>query len=276
MNRIQEIVFFGKPGSFTHTVAQKISRSQKLVSQETIRDVLDYVKKSPHRQGIIPIENTSGGMVPDTIDNLMSKQNSLVILDEYALNVKLHLLARKGTRIQKIYSHFMPFHHCQKWLKKYYPRVTCIPVESTSQAAQRAFSEEGTAAIAQERSAKEYKLQMIRKNIGDYPLNITQFYRIGHPTPPSPKATETSLCMILKDEVGSLHEALSIFSQNKVNLRRIMSRPVPGKVNQYIFFLSVEASTREPQMKKALLQAKKIVADIRILGCYPVHAPFES
>lgn len=277
MNPIKEIVYFGKPGSFTHTVAQRVALpSQKLTSQESSAAVFAYVQKSKSRQGIVPLENTSGGMVPDTIDALMSPQNKLVILDEFALNIKLHLLASKAGKIEKIYSHFMPFHHCQKWLKKHYPKVTCIPVESTSQAAQRASQELHTAAISQRISAQEYGLKILHENIGDYPLNITQFCRIGHAQKISAQAQETTLCMILKDEVGSLHQALSIFAQNKVNIRRIMSRPLPGKVNQYIFFLSIEAPLHNTAMKKAIAQAKHQAASLRILGCYPVHAPFET
>ncbi len=274
--KLKELVYFGKSGSFTHTVAKRISKSSILVSKSTIQEVVDYVKEDPSRQGVIPIENTSGGMIVDTIDSIVSRTNTLTIQHEYALNIRLHLMVKRSGAIKKIYSHFAPLHHCKNWIKENYPLADCVPVDSTSEAADRASKEKGAAAIAQAVSAQEYGLKIIKRNIGDHPLNITQFYLIGHPSSIKKSAQETSLSITLKDHVGSLQKALAGFAKYKLNLRRIISRPMGGKINRYLFFLSIDAPIGDPLMDKSIALVRKTSEEVRVLGSYPVHAPFET
>ncbi len=273
---LKELVYFGKSGSFTHAIAKKIGKSRTLISKDTIAEVLDYVRQDLSREAIVPIENSSGGMIVATIDELVSSENSLVIKEEYSLNVKLHLMAKGPSKILKIYSHFVPFHHCTQWLKSNHPHAEQVVVNSTSEAAKLVSMEKNAAAIAQISSAKEYNLKILNRNIGDYATNITQFYLLGHPSKDRKKGEETSLSVVLRNKAGSLHDFLSIFAKNGVNLKRIMSRPIPGRVNNYVFFFSVEADINDPSMQKSVKQAGKLTPDLRVLGSYPVHPPFDS
>lgn len=273
---LNELVYFGKPGSFTHLVAKRIGKNRRLVSKETVAEVLHYVQAAASREGIVPIENSSGGMILDTIDGLVAKTNTLSIRDEYSLNVKLNLMACSSGKITRIYSHFVPFHHCHQWLKLNYPEASQIIVQSTSEAAELASRERGAAAISQKSSAKKYGLKILHQNIGDHAHNLTQFYLLSHCEKPSVQAIETSLSVVLKNKTGSLYQFLGIFAKNRVNLKRIMSRPLAGTPNGYLFFLSVEASSGDRKMIKSLKEAAKMGAQIRLLGSYPVHRSFES
>ncbi|MCE0497718.1 MAG: hypothetical protein LV481_07215 [Methylacidiphilales bacterium] len=270
-----ELVYFGKPGSFTHLVAARIAGKSKLISRDTVGEVFDYVKKKKNARGIVPIENSSAGMILETVNNLVN-DSGLFIQDEYALNVKLALLGKEGRAVKNIYSHFAPFHHCQNWLKKHYPNAERCVVDSTSAAARVASRERFAAAIAPISAAAKYNFDILHFPIGDSPENLTQFFLLGHEKTPSKHVQQTSLSVVLKNQVGSLCNFLTCFAQEGINLKRIMSQPIVGQPNNYIFFIGIEAPISNKSMKRAMEASRTYCTKMRILGSYPVHPPFES
>ncbi len=270
-----KLAYFGKPGSFTHMVAKRTAGDCKLVSRDTVQEVFNYIKKDKTARGIVPVENSSGGMILPTIENLVNDFD-LVIQDEYAINVKLALLAKGPGPIKKVYSHFAPFHHCEKWLKEHYPDAIKSIVNSTSEAAKIAAIEPNTAAIAPAATAKKYGLKVLHDSIGDSDKNLTQFFILGHGPNRSQKPRQTSLSVVLKNQVGSLGSFLGPFAKEGINLKRIMSQPLIGQPNNYVFFIGIEAPLSNPAMKLALEAAKPFCKELRVLGSYPVHPPFES
>ncbi|HUB68359.1 MAG TPA: prephenate dehydratase domain-containing protein [Candidatus Methylacidiphilales bacterium] len=270
-----ELIYFGKPGSFTHLVAGRIAGNAKLISRATVGEVFDYVKKKKNARGIVPIENSSAGMISESVDNLVNG-SGLTIQDEYALNVKLALLGKNGYVVKKIYSHFAPFHHCQSWLKKHYPQAEQCVVDSTSAAAKLAAMERFAAAIGQASAAAKYHLDVLHFPIGDSRENLTQFFLLGHGKTASKNVQQTSLSAVLKNQVGSLCNFLTCFAREGINLKRIMSQPIVGQPNNYIFFIGVEAPVTGEPMKKAMEASRRYCKEIKVLGSYPVHPPFES
>jgi prephenate dehydratase len=270
-----ELVYFGQPGSFTHIVAGRIAGKSKLVSRDTVGEVFDYVRKKKNARGIVPIENSSAGMILEAVDNLVN-DSGLFIQDEYAINVKLALLGKEGRAVKKIYSHFAPFHHCQNWLKKHYPEAERCVVDSTSAAAKLAGGERFSAAIAPLSAAAKYHLEVLHYPIGDSHENLTQFFLLGHEQTASRDVRQTSLSVVLKNQVGSLCSFLTCFAREGINLKRIMSQPIVGQPNNYIFFIGVEAPTSNKAMKKAMEASRPYCKELRVLGSYPVHPPFES
>jgi chorismate mutase/prephenate dehydratase len=271
----QELVYFGKPGSFTHLVAGRIAGKAKLISRATVGEVFNYVKKKKTARGIVPIENSSAGMIVDTVENLVNEPG-VVVQDEYALNVKLALLGTEGRAVKKIYSHFAPFHHSQGWLKKHYPGAEQCVVDSTSAAARLAAKDKNAASIGPMSAAKKYRLDVLHFPIGDTRQNLTQFFLLGHEKTVSPGVRQTSVAAVLKNQVGSLCNFLTCFAKEEINLKRIMSQPIVGQPNNYVFFISVEAPISDKAMKRALQASRTYCKVIRVLGSYPVHPPFES
>jgi chorismate mutase/prephenate dehydratase len=270
-----ELVYFGPPGSFTHIVAEQIAGKSTLVSRGTVTQVFQYVKNKKNARGIVPIENSSGGMIEQTVDNLVN-DSDLFIQEEYAINVKLALLGKEGRPIKKIYSHFAPFHHCQNWLKKHYPDAEQSIVDSTSAAAKLASQERYAAAIAPVSAAAKYGLDALHFPIGDSDENLTQFFLLGHEKTASKNLQQTSLSVVLKNHVGSLCSFLTCFAKESINLKRIMSQPIVGQPNNYVFFIGIEAPINDKAMKTAMSASRSYCKEIRVLGSYPVHPPFES
>ncbi len=280
-----EIAYFGKPGSFSHLVAQKVAASQQIAEQhltpcETVHDVFHHTQRDPSRLGVVPIENSSAGMIESTIDHLINERGPLQILGEYALNVRLALLAKNHGEIRLISSHFAPLQHCELWLKEHYPGVATEVSESTSSAAHRASLEPGVAAIAPLSSAARYALETVQFPIGGNIKNLTQFFLMGHPacllSAAESTPRETSLAAVLKNQVGSLCKFLTPFADFKINLKRIKSLNVYGQPNTYVFFVGIESNIAEPAMTAAMESAGQQCHELRLLGSYPVHPSFDS
>ncbi len=272
------VAYLGPEGSFSHLVARKrYGNGTTLVPCPSVDEVFDYLDETPDCLAVVPIENSSGGIITATVDRIVSEQSRIHIREEIALNVKLALLGREGDSISKIYSHFAPFHHCEKWLKTHYPKAQQVTTPSTSNAVIFASQEKGSAAIGPRENAERYGLDVLHYPIQAEVPNVTQFFVVGHEAnPPSPENTKTSLAVELPDSSGSLFHFLEPFAKSGVNLKRIESRPIMGQPNKYRFFVEIEGSSVDDAAVEALKAAEAVSLRIRNLGSYPASSRFDS
>lgn len=269
-----EVGYLGPDGSFASMLARKRYAGSALVSLASIPEVLEFTAGSDERKGIIPVENSSGGIIYDTIDALIADEAGLKIQEELGIAVKLAFLGRKDESIDAIYSHFAPIRHCHLWIRRNYPDARVQILSSTSESVRRASQEKNAAAIASRDSAGIYGLDVLEYPIEGGIPNVTNFFTLGHEDNRAGK--DTSLIVQLKNQFGSLHEFLGPFARHGVNLKRIISRNVIGQPNTYVFFVGVEASLAEDKMQRAMAEAYDIAHSIRSLGSYPVLDPVSS
>src|SRR4051812_20675680 len=135
------IACLGPEGSFSHLVATQRFPDAPLEMLGSVEEVFDWLEDKPDAHGIVPIENSSGGIILATVDRIMHPHCILKIQEELTLDVKLALVGHRDQPVEIIYSHFMPFYHCDEWLKQHYPNVKRVTTASTSQAAGRAVGE---------------------------------------------------------------------------------------------------------------------------------------
>jgi prephenate dehydratase len=242
-----------------------------------IGEVFDFLRTQPSALGIVPIENSSGGFIIDTVDRLVDERCGLSILEELTLDVKLALLGQAGAEVQTIHSHAMPFFHCDEWLKAHYPDAKRIVEPSTAKAAEKAAALSSAAAIGPRQNAQRHGLTLLHFPIaGDIP-NITQFYLLGHSeNAASTENNRTALVVELPDRPGSLCRFLTPLSDAAINLKRLESRPIRGQPNKYRFYIEIAGSPAEPHFKTALDQTRADGAQIHSLGSYPAGRWFES
>jgi chorismate mutase/prephenate dehydratase len=272
----QRIACLGPEGSFSHLVTSQRFPETQPDLLPSIEAVFAWLEDKPDALGVVPIENSSGGLVLASIDRLMDPKCQLRVREELTLDVKLALLGRRGQPIEVIYSHYMPFFHSDEWLKQNYPNAKRVPVASTSQAAERAASEPNAAAIGSRGNAERCQLDLLQYPIEENIINITQFFVIGHqPNPPTPH-DRTALVVELPDKPGILCSFLTPFSEAAVSLKRIESRPVRGQPNTYRFYIEIEGSPAHPVVADALEKANHIASRIHQLGSYPTGIRFES
>lgn len=271
------IACLGPEGSFSHLVAMQRFPGVPVTTLANVGEVFDFLTGAREALGIVPIENSSGGFIIDTVDRLVDERCTLRILEEIALNVKLALLGRSGQRVEIICSHPMPFFHCDDWLRQHYPDARRVSTASTAAAAAKAASEPGTAAIGPRQNAEKHRLDLLHFPIAGEVPNITQFYLIGHrANSPSPANNRTALVVELPDRPGSLCRFLTPLSDAAVNLKRLESRPIRGQPNKYKFFIEIEGSPAEPAVSDALDQTRADGATLHDLGSFPAGTMFES
>lgn len=274
---LTEVAFLGPIGTYSHLVAEKrFGRKCKLVPFPSILQVCTYVSKKPARRGIIPIENSSGGTIYETIDILMANDPKIYIAEELSLDVKLALLGRKSERIETLYSHFAPLEHCAHWLQENLPHVQKRVVSSTAMAARHASDETGSVAIGNRRLASLNGLNVLKYPIATEVPNITMFLSIAGQKVVLPGKKKTTLMAKLPNSPGSLCTFLETFRKHNVNLSRILSRPIRGCPREYAFIVDIQGALTETQVKKALLLARKVCVELKIIGSYPTRRPYRS
>ncbi|MFA5859545.1 MAG: prephenate dehydratase, partial [Elusimicrobiota bacterium] len=264
------IGYFGPETTFTHMAAYKtFGSTAKYLPLKTIRNVFEEVEKKRVDYGVVPIENSTEGVVNHTLD--MFVDSNTKICAETFLGIAHYLLSRNTEigEIKRVYSHQQPLAQCRNWLDSHIPGVELIETRSTAEAAFIATREHLSAAIASELAAKKYNLNVLAKNIEDLEENITRFLVIGQNITQPSGSDKTSVMLSIKDRVGALHDILLPFSKNKLNLTKIESRPSRKRVWEYVFFVDIEGHCDDSSVKKALKMLEKYCVFVKVLGSYP-------
>ncbi len=265
-----KVAFFGPKATFTHLAAmQQFGLSAELVPQKSIPAVFEDVGKGRAQYGVVPVENSTEGMVSHTLDMFM--ESDLKINAEVLLEIHHYLLSRTGRfeDIKKIYSHPQPIAQCRDWLAENLPNVPVVDVASTAVAAQIVSEDYTAAAIASELAATMYDLKVVRERIEDQVNNFTRFLVIGKKLAATSGGDKTSLMFSVKDEVGILYRMLEPFAKRGINLSKIESRPLKKKAWEYIFFLDLMGHINDPVIDEAVQELKQCCQFVKVLGSYP-------
>ncbi len=272
-----EVAFLGPRGTYSHLVAEKrFGKSARQIPLPTIMEVCRHASRTPGAYGIVPIENSSGGAIFETVDILLANKPRVHIREELSLEVNLALLGRRDEKIKTLYSHFAPLEHCGAWVRKNLRRVEKRVVASTAVAALWAAAETGAAALGSRRLAQLYGLQILRYPVQADVPNLTSFILISGRREPPVNPTKTTLSARLPNVPGSLCTFLDVFRSQDVNLSRIVSRPIPGCPREYAFLLDVTGGDHERRIERSLAAAIKVSTRLRVAGSYPCRRPYVS
>jgi chorismate mutase/prephenate dehydratase len=268
--------YFGKAGSFTHVAAARRFPKEQLGECPTVEEAFARLLAGEFDHILVPIENASSGIITNTADQLMRLAKSpegaaLQIREALVMRIELALMARADTKaIAKIYSHRAPFDHSRDWLAKHYPQAEQIIVESTSEAAALAAKEKGAAAIAGTQALEQNGLRIVSKKVGSEVANQTTFIVIGPALARPAKATHTSIVFELPHVPGSLVAVMQVLSRRKLNLTKILSRPIPGRFEEYRFMIEFHGATPTAVVVDALARIKRLTTFLAVIGSYPV------
>jgi prephenate dehydratase len=271
-----EIAYLGPEGSFAHMVAKQRYPKNPLVPLRSVTEVFDFLQTHEQGKGVVPIENSSGGLIVPTVDGIIDNALSVIIEEELSVDVRLALLGRKGEAIRTVFSHFAPLHHCESFLKANYPAAKTVACASTSCAAEEASKDKNAAAIGPIVNAELYDLEVIEYPILKDVPNVTQFYVVGHTRQDAASAAKTALVVGLPNQPGSLCKFLEPFAQNLVNLTRIQSRPIIGEPNTYRFLIEIRGNTGESSVKQAIQSAGAVATHVYDVGSFPVRDRYQS
>jgi chorismate mutase/prephenate dehydratase len=265
------IAYLGPEGTFSHQAAlRKFGELACLSGVPTITDVFAAVESGRTKLGIVPVENTTEGVVTETLDALA--EFDVTICAESVLRISHDLLSGSGRLedVRRVASHPQPLAQCRRWLDGYLPDVERVETASTAIAARLAAEDDSTAAIGSSIVGGVYALRVVEASIEDRSDNSTRFLVIGKEQLPSSGNDLTSVVFtIRKDEAGGLHRLIEPMARLGVNLTSIQLRPFKGKPWEYLFFLDLEGHQTEAAVAEALEVAAKVANSTRILGSFP-------
>ena len=264
------VAFLGPKATFTHlTCLKHFGESADYVPQINVSEVFDAVERGVADFGVVPIENSSEGIVSNTLDLFVD--HNLLICGEILVEVAHDLLSVTGDieHVKKIYSHPHAIAQCRGWLERNMRGISVFDVESTARAAELAADDPSAAAIAGEAAAKIYGLATIRKRVQDNTNNFTRFIIIGKISPKRTGNDKTSIIFAARDEIGALYLMLEPFAKYQVNLTKIESRPVKKKAWEYLFFLDMEGHISVDPVGRAVDELRTRAQYLKILGSYP-------
>jgi chorismate mutase/prephenate dehydratase len=269
LEKSMAVAYFGPEATFTHQAAiRKFGSSLRYAAQKTIADVFAEVSKNRADYGVVPVENSTEGVVTHTLD--MFVDSDLKIVAQIVLRIQHCLLSYgKRSQVKKLFTHPQALAQCRSWVREFLPEVEIVETSSTTRAAQLAAGEKNAAAIASSLAAEKYGLRILETDIQDNAENATRFLVLGRQYGPPTGNDRTSLMINITDRVGALHSALACFRRSRINLTKIESRPSKRKAWEYYFFIDCDGHVNDRKLANAL----RLLADhcnfVKVLGSYP-------
>jgi chorismate mutase/prephenate dehydratase len=265
-----QIAFLGPEGTFTQAAARKhFGHSVHTVPLGGIDEVFREVESGAAHFGVVPIENSTEGVINHTLDMFMN--SPLRICGEVELRIHHHLLGKgrslKG--LKRVLSHQQSLAQCREWLDTNLPALERVAVPSNAEAARLAAQDARAVAIAGSSAAEIYGLKVLVSNIEDEPDNTTRFLIIGKLDPLPSGDDKTSLLISGPNRSGSLMGLLEPLAHNKINMTRIESRPSRRGLWEYVFFVDIDGHVQDARVRKALAELEKGAAFLKWLGSYP-------
>lgn len=271
-------VYLGPQGTFAEQALRTIPAAERgsRTPARSVPEALDAVRTGDADAALVPLENSIGGAVGVTFDELAGG-SQLVITREVVLPVEFVLAARPGVRLDEVRTvgaHPQASTQCRRWLHDHLPDAQVIDVLSNGAAAAGAADGTYDAAICAPNGAAGHRLDVLVDKIADHGDAVTRFVLVARPAPPPPPTGDdlTSLAVyIAHDRVGALLAVLMELAVRGVNLTRIESRPTGEALGRYAFFLDCTGHVTEDRLGEALQGLRRICADVRFLGSYPRH-----
>jgi len=265
--------YLGPQGTFSEQAVQKhFGRAVEAIALASIDEVFRRAEAGDAEFAVVPVENSTEGVVGRTLDLLVA--TPLKICGEIELRVQQNFMLKEGDlkSVKRVYSHAQSLAQCQGWLNQNLPNAERVQVVSNADAARRASEEPGTAAIAGVMASERFELNILARSIEDDPNNTTRFLVLGKLETASTGRDRTSLVMSAENKPGAVHALLSPLATNNVSMSRIESRPSRAAKTglwEYLFFIDVEGHRNDERVASALADLARKAPFLKVLGSYP-------
>jgi len=270
LEKTMTIAYLGPEATFTHQAAiRRFGSSLRYASQKTIADVFTEVAKNRADYGVVPVENSTEGVVTHTLD--MFVDSDLKIVSQIVLPIQ-YCLAGNGRglkHIKRLHVHPQALGQCRRWVQQNLPGAEILEASSNARSAELAAKDKSAAAVTGILAAEKYGLQILEQDIQDNAANATRFLVLGRQCSPPTGDDRTSLMVSVSDKVGALHEAIAAFRKFKINMTKIESRPSKRKAWEYFFFIDCDGHAQDKKVAGAIKILGKHCNFVKILGSYP-------
>ncbi|MBL1432055.1 MAG: prephenate dehydratase [Gammaproteobacteria bacterium] len=265
-----KVAYLGPQGTFTQLASHKqFGHAADTLAFASISDIFRAVSASEVDFGVVPVENSTEGIVSQTLDLFVG--SSLQICGEVELRIHHHLMSKAESigDVVVIYAHQQSFAQCRQWLDGHLSGVQQVSVSSNAEAARMAAESSAAAAIGSETASEIYGLGLLASKIEDAPDNTTRFLVLGRNPVKSSGKDKTSLLLSTMNQSGSLFDLIQPFAKNHVSMTRIESRPSRQANWNYLFFVDIEGHVEDDNVAKAIAEVNEKAATTKVLGSYP-------
>ncbi|MDO4284675.1 MAG: prephenate dehydratase [Eubacteriales bacterium] len=265
------VVYQGAEGSYSEAaMKQFFGEEVRNFSVETFRDAMTAIEEGTADYAVLPIENSTAGIVSQIYDLLVEYENYIV--GEQILRIEHCLMAPEGATletIRKVYSHTQSLMQSERYLAEY-PAWHQVPMQNNAFAAAKVAKDGDItqAAIASEYAAKRYGLQILQRGVNQAENNSTRFIIVTNQKIFLRSARKISICLEIPHESGSLYHMLSHFIYNDLSMTKIESRPIEERNWEYRFFIDFEGNLTQSSVKNALRGLRDEARNLKILGNY--------
>ena len=265
------VAYLGPEGTYTQAaVVKHFGQAVRSVDVKTIGDVFRVVEQRKAHFGVVPVENSSEGVITHTLDCFSS--SNLKVCGEVQLPISHQLLSNADglTNVREVYAHPQALAQCRNWLDRYLPDAEVVTANSNAEAAIIASKDDKVAAIASDIAARLYGINILASGIEDERNNTTRFLIIGHDSYAASGEDKTTIMVSAPNKVGSLFELLKPLYDAGVDMSRIESRPSRQTNWEYVFFIDLIGHVDDPNVTRALDELKSKSAYFKLIGSYPV------
>lgn len=271
------VAFQGERGAYSElAVRRSFDEDVKVLPCHTFKDAFDAISAGKAKLGVLPVENTLGGTIFDTLD-LLNIHPELTVAGEQKIRVVHNLIVNPGTKIEdikRVYSHPQGLAQCKEFLSSELKNAEAMSFYDTAGAVEYIKDQKdmNAAAIAGEPAANYYGMEILKEGIETNPSNFTRFYIITREENAADykgdaAVDKAAISFSVSDEPGALMRVLDVLYQNNLNMQKLESRPIPGKPWEYNFFVEVKIENND-DFEKAIKEAKEIAASFRVLGTF--------
>ena len=265
------VAYLGPEGTYTQAaVVKHFGQAVKSSDVKTIADVFRLVEQGKAHFGVVPVENSTEGIITHTLDCFSTSH--LKVCGEVQLPISHQLLSHADglTAVKKVYAHPQALAQCRSWLERYLPDAELFSASSNAEAAIVASKDSSVAAIASDIAAKLYNIAILASGIEDERNNTTRFLIIGTDSYAASGEDKTTIMVSAPNKVGSLFELLKPLYDAGVDMSRIESRPSRQTNWEYIFFIDLLGHIDSPVVAEALAELETKSAYFKLIGSYPV------
>jgi len=276
LGRRTRVGYLGPQGTFSHLAASDhFGSSVDYENLRALEGVFEEVARGHVEFGLVPIENSTGGAVIETLDSFSSYFGRVSICGEIRLPIRFSLLGKcDPDNVQKIYSKAEALAQCHQWLTSKYPDAQRISAQSTAASAEIAMladPSDGVVAVGSSKAGEQYKLNTLFEGIEDCSDNVTRFLILSKTETPVTGKDKTSLMFTCSDQPGSLVDILTVFKRNNINLSHIEKRPSQELGTDYTFFVDILGHAKDGKTAEILGEVRAYCKNLFVLGSFPVY-----
>ncbi len=264
------IAYLGPEGTYSQTAAERYFGHAVITQPEMgIGEIFAAVENERARFGVVPVENSTEGVVNETLDMLTT--TTLRVCGELTLRIQHQLMSRQESiaAVEAVHAHPQSLAQCRHWLDANLPNVPRISESSNAAAARLAVDDQRIAAIAGEAAASHYQLNTLSTGIEDVKNNTTRFYVVGNQRIPPSGKDSTALLISAPHRPGGLLKLLEPLEAAGISMTRIESRPARSAMWEYVFFIDVDGHEDDGSLNSVLNELRELAPMLRVLGSFP-------